>query len=227
MKILVVSDLHMDWDASQAIALASRKVPFTFCGGDIGARRNDDPEEIVDYMSRTFKSEHTLVTPGNHDFWPVNIVKLYAGPSRIRVVVDRAVHLYDGDKSLLVWFSPWSKQFCDWNWMLDSDEDTYAIPEEVDMVVTHGPAYDICDRCPNGDNAGSHGLREAIERTCAKTVFSGHIHGSGFAKLVDDRNNRSWYNTSVLDEMYLFKGKLPVFDTKTGEMEYWGENEWL
>lgn len=224
MKILIVSDLHMNREASHAISLASRKVPFTFVGGDIGARRTDETRDIVDYMSRTFKSEHTLLTPGNHDFWPVNSVKLYGGSPNIRVVVDRAVHLYDGDTSLLVWFSPWSRQFCDWNWMLDSDEDTYAIPEEVDMIVTHGPAYDICDRCPNGDNAGSRGLKEAIEKTRAKYVFSGHIHGTGFAKNLSAE--RSWYNTSVLDEMYWFKGKLPVFDTKTGEMEYWEEKDW-
>ena len=221
MKILIVADLHMDREASQAIATVSKDVDFTFVGGDIGLRRNEDPENIIRYMRDTFRSTHTIVTPGNHDFWPVNLLRLYGGPENISVVVDRpATMSYKGEK-FKAWFSPWSTQFADWNWMLDSTEDWYWIPEYVDAVVTHGPAYGICDTCPNGDHAGSRMLLDAIVARDVKYVFSGHIHGDDYAYV--KAHGKEWFNISVLNERYRFKGKLPVFDTTTGTMEYWTE----
>lgn len=226
MKILIVSDLHMDWDASDAIAAASQKVDFTFCGGDIGLRRNEDPENIVNYIYDTFKSEHTVLTPGNHDFWPVNLLRLYgSGDKGIRVAIDRPACVSYKNEDFNVWFSPWSTQFADWNWMLNYDEEWYFIPEYTDAVITHGPAYGILDECPNGDHAGSQKLLDAIlDKDSIKYVFSGHIHGNDYAHV--EAHGKHWYNISVLDERYRFKWKLPVFDTKTGTMEYWTEKEW-
>ena len=185
MKILVVSDLHMDKEAGAAIAAASSKIPITFVGGDIGLRRNEDPEKILRYMSETFKSTDTYLTPGNHDFWPVNLVKIYGGPTNIHVIVDQRVPIVDyvTNEMFKVWFSPWSTQFGDWNWMRGIMEDNYDIPEDIDLVVTHGPAYDLLDKCPNGDNAGSSGLLQAIYNTKAKAVFSGHIHGYDYSQV--------------------------------------------
>ena len=221
MRFLVVSDLHLDKDASRAIAQASKEIPYTFVGGDIGLRRNERPENIVNYMWNTFHSTKTYLTPGNHDFWPVNIVKLYGGPPDVRVVVDQRVQIWEPEAKKLhtTWFSPWSTQFADWNWMRGPQEDDYDIPSDIRMVVTHGPVHGICDECPNGDHAGSYGLMGAIRDTNAKVIFSGHIHGNDYAHV--DAFDRTWYNTSVLDERYRFKGKLPVFDTDTQVMEYW------
>lgn len=225
MKILIVADLHMDADASNAIAEASRKVDFVFCGGDIGLHRNEDPEKIADYICNTFPPEYALVTPGNHDFWPVNLLRLRGKETGIRIVVDRPVCVSYKDEDFNAWFSPWSKQFSDWNWMLNDEEDWYFIPEYIDAVITHGPAYGICDECTNGDHAGSQKLLDAIlDKDSIKYVFSGHIHGNDYEHVT--AHGKDWYNISVLDERYRFKGRLPVFDTKTGEMEYWTKNDW-
>lgn len=226
MKILMVADSHMDSEASQAIAAASKKVPFTFVGGDIGLRRDEDPEHVADYIRDTFKSERTFITPGNHDFWPVNLLHMYEAPSNIEVVVDRRVKIHDpaSKKEYKVWFSPWSVQFANWNWMLDDMEADYFIPEDVDYIVTHGPAFTICDECPDGHNAGSLPLLDAINQTKAKCVFSGHIHGYSYEHHIN--YGREWYNISVLNEQYRFKWMLPIFDTETGDMEYWTEKDW-
>ena len=226
MEILFGSDLHMDKEAREAIAKASEKFKYTLVGGDIGLRRDEDPDRIVSYMRDTFHSEITYLTPGNHDFWPVNLVKLHYGPSNIHVVVDQKIPLYDPEtnKVYSVWFSPWSTQFCDWNWMRDVSEDHYDIPEDIDFVVTHGPVRGILDKCPGGDNAGSEGLLGAIYRTKAKAVFSGHIHGYDYNHI--KCYDIDWYNISVLDEHYRFKGSLPVFDTDTGTMRYLTEKDW-
>lgn len=226
MKILMVADLHMDADASKAISEASKKVDFVFCGGDIGLRRNEDSEKIADYIYNTFPSKYVLITPGNHDFWPVNLLHLCGRESGIRVVTDRpACASYKGE-DFNAWFSPWSKQFCDWNWMLNDEEDWHWIPEYVDAVITHGPAYGICDETPNGDHAGSKKLLDAIlDKDSIKYVFSGHIHGNDYEHVT--AYGKDWYNISVLDERYRFKGKLPVFDTQAGEMEYWTRNDWI
>lgn len=223
MKILLVADLHMNRDASNAIAEVSKKVDFTFCGGDIGLRRSEDPEHIIDYILDTFQSEHTVITPGNHDFWPVNLLRLYGeDKGNIRVVTDRPACVSYKDEDFNAWFSPWSKQFSDWNWMLNDEEDWYFIPEYTDAVITHGPAYGICDECTNGDHAGSKKLLDVILATdSVKYIFSGHIHGNDYAHV--KAHGKEWFNISVLNERYWFKGSLPVFDTLTGKMEYWTE----
>lgn len=223
MKILLVADLHMDRDASNAIAEVSKKVDFTFCGGDIGLRRSEDPEHIIDYILDTFKSEHTVLTPGNHDFWPINLLRLYGEDNgSIRVAVDRPACVSYKGEDFNAWFSPWSKQFSDWNWMLNDEEDWYFIPEYTDAVITHGPAYGICDECTNGDHAGSKKLLDVILATdSVKYIFSGHIHGNDYAHV--KAHGKEWFNISVLNERYRFKGSLPVFDTLTGKMEYWTE----
>lgn len=223
MKLLMVADLHMDRDVSNAIAEVSKKVDFTFCGGDIGLRRSEDPEHVLDYILDTFKSEHTVITPGNHDFWPVNLLRLYGEDNgSIRVAVDRPACVSYKGEDFNAWFSPWSKQFSDWNWMLNDEEDWYFIPEYTDAVITHGPAYGICDECTNGDHAGSKKLLDVILATdSVKYIFSGHIHGNDYAHV--KAHGKEWFNISVLNERYRFKGSLPVFDTLTGKMEYWTE----
>lgn len=226
MKILMVSDLHMDKEASKAIEAASKKVPFTFVGGDIGLRRDEDPEHVVDYIVDTFQSKRTIITPGNHDFWPVNLLRLYdAYDGRISVVTDRPIRTEHEGDDFTSWFSPWSKQFCNWNWMMDDDEDWHWISEYCNAVVTHGPAYGILDETPNGDHAGSQKLLNAIvDAESIYYVFSGHIHGNDYGHV--KAYGIDWYNISVLNENYRFKGSLPVFDTFGGKIEYWTEKDW-
>lgn len=51
-----------------------------------------------------------------------------------------------------------------------------AIPDNVDVLLTHGPPRGVCDLTSSGMNVGCPDLRKAIERTKPALCIFGHIH---------------------------------------------------
>jgi Icc-related predicted phosphoesterase len=89
-------------------------------------------------------------------------------------------------KSLKIWGSPWTKWFPEVNpesiaFMLKTEEELAKkwelIPDDVDILVTHGPPYTMLDRTIDGDYAGSKTLSDRIlELKKIKLHVFGHIH---------------------------------------------------
>ena len=66
---------------------------------------------------------------------------------------------------------------------LSSSEDRrrlYAqIPEDIDVLVTHGPPYGILDSSPDsGMHSGCRELFDAVMRVRPKLHVFGHVHGA-------------------------------------------------
>jgi len=132
---------------------------------------------------------------GNHD---------YASP--IKGFCDGPIE----HNLLKLWFSPWSNEFCRWNWMKQPEElgEYYKqIPYGTDIIVSHQPPYGYGDllapfmrRGGEDPHVGSKELLETIKRIQPKAVVCGHIHdGHGIYKLNDDT---TIYNVAVVDESY-------------------------
>ena len=51
-----------------------------------------------------------------------------------------------------------------------------CIPEDTDIVITHGPPYGILDKIYNGQSVGCKILLNVIERVKPKVHIFGHIH---------------------------------------------------
>jgi predicted phosphodiesterase len=94
----------------------------------------------------------------------------------------RVVYLEDSSATvngLTIWGSPYSPEFNDWGFPLtgaDAAAKWGAIPDGVDIVVSHGPPKDVADAVTSGFHAGCPELRKAIERTKPALVVFGHIH---------------------------------------------------
>jgi Icc-related predicted phosphoesterase len=93
------------------------------------------------------------------------------------------------------------------------------IPEDTDILITHGPAFGYCDKVIGQyDNLGCELLTKRIKTIKPKIHVCGHIH-SGRNIVFDD--GTLYINASVLDEQYQYTQK-PItidFDFKTGEWE--------
>jgi hypothetical protein len=69
-------------------------------------------------------------------------------------------------------------------WGENLSTETSRIPQDVDIVMTHGPPKYFLDATPDGRNAGCEHLREAIIRVRPRLHCFGHIHcGYGAQRL--------------------------------------------
>jgi len=94
------------------------------------------------------------------------------------MLYDESIEL---DCGIKIWGSPYSPEFCGWAFSLKSEADSCEhwknIPDDTDILITHGPPLGILDRCSNGHKAGDACLlKEVKERVKPKYHLFGHIH---------------------------------------------------
>lgn len=168
---------------------------------------------------------HTLLTWGNHDWCGQACSFLSDSPAHARstnlqILVDEATTIpcSDGTKShVSVWATPWSNRFMRWAFMKKPSEleAVYAaIPEGIDILVSHQPPLYYGDRTFNLDagrveHVGSRELLDAVERVRPRIVVCGHVHGS-FGRY--EHQGIQIYNVSVVDEAYRLVNAATVID---------------
>lgn len=128
------------------------------------------------------------LTWGNHDaFGMPRYQTLYdetftKAPANLHVLVDDATTI--GGRRF--WFTPWTRTFFDWSFM-DSEEGLAtrfaAIPEDTEVLVSHGPPHGVCDLVPasmyrgHDERVGSTALMARIRQLPRLSlVICGHIH---------------------------------------------------
>jgi Icc-related predicted phosphoesterase len=87
------------------------------------------------------------------------------------------------------------------------------IPNDTDVLITHGPAHGMLDWLPSGTQVGCQDLYYKIMEIQPKIHVCGHIHCAYGQKYF---NGVEFLNASVLDEQYQHHNK-PIsleFDNK-------------
>lgn len=127
-------------------------------------------------------AELCLMTWGNHDFCghlqQENVVTI--GDRQTTAVIDAEVTV----NGLRVWMMPWSHTWATWAFQKDPrrlQAHYDAIPEGIDIIVSHGPPYGYGDLAVDLEHggwvhAGEPGLVDAIDRVKPRLVVCGHIH---------------------------------------------------
>ena len=75
--------------------------------------------------------------------------------------------------------SPWQPEFCNWAFnvpRIDLHEYWEKIPEDTDILITHGPPEEILDLNLRGELCGCASLRHHVERVKPFIHVFGHIH---------------------------------------------------
>ena len=169
--------------------------------GDLS--QNGSFQEIQDQLSWLHSQPHKykVVIAGNHDLlldlafvdqFPQRILER-RGTARndlnwhdIIYLQDDSIKLeFGGGRLLNIYGSPWTQQFGTWSFQYPPIRDVWSgvIPEETDILVTHGPPEGYLDDGGKGNYKLSHELRRARPRL---TIF-GHIHaGHGRQDVVFD-----------------------------------------
>jgi predicted phosphodiesterase len=207
MKLVLISDTHCQHEGLD-IPLCDVLV---HAGDWTGRGSERQTVEFLKWFEAQTQATNRVFIAGNHDFYPERF------PSEFRALVKQHAPscTYLQDESAVImgrkfYGSPISPWFCDWafNRYRGSDIQRHwdLIPDDVDVLVTHGPVLGYGDKLSEhgsqpGANVGCVNLLNTIEWRLhnLKLHVSGHIHeGAGTYK----HGDITLVNASVLDEHY-------------------------
>jgi len=145
-----------------------------------------------------------IFVPGNHDWLferDETLARQIMEDAGVEVLINEAVE-FDGFK---IWGSPVTPPFCNWAFNWDADRRVYLweqIPEDTDIVITHGPPMYILDEVPERDkirHTGCPHLASRLRVIKPKMHLFGHIH-EGYGITVEDEVK--YVNASIMDRRY-------------------------
>ena len=216
MKITLISDTHTK----------HKEITKDLIGGDLIIHAGDLSDmgylnEVRDFLKwyKQLPYDEKVFICGNHDFgfqdYPVEIEMMLREHPEIDYLQDNMYVIGDDyEKSIKIWGSPWQPRFYDWAFNADRGDDIKQhwdkIPNDIDILVTHGPAFGHLDKIIGQTNSlGCEELTKAIERVKPKIHVCGHIH-SGYGYKFDGTTH--YFNAAVLGERYLYQNKPFHFD---------------
>jgi Icc-related predicted phosphoesterase len=207
-RFIIISDTH-NQHAGLAAKTAARRMPagdvLIYCGDFTGRGKPEEVEAFNTWLAEQ-DYKYKVGTCGNHDFLfekdRDRAMQLFTAGE---MLIDREfiLPLEGTEETLKIWGSPWNPWFHDWAFNSPEkplakrrfmQEKWKAIPEDVDILITHTPPFQILDHVNNrhGEaDVGCFALRERQEEICFSTHFKqrlncfGHIHeGRGVVQSV-------------------------------------------
>lgn len=200
MRLVVISDTHTLHDG------------IDLPPGDVLVHAGDfslsgQPHEVVGFFD-WFASRphpHKIVIAGNHD------LVFESNPDFARSMVPaEVIYLEDAGceiDGIRFWGSPWQPWFLDWAFNLKTEDALQVkwdlIPADTDVLVTHGPPFEILDECYDGRRVGCAALARTVRRIDPELHVFGHIH-EGYGRIVDpmQRARTTFVNACVCDQFY-------------------------
>ena len=198
--------LHYDWESNHLtgeVLEQWNKCDILIFAGDCSSRGLfREIKHFLDWFSKQ-PAKYKVMIAGNHDFgfeyidkknenYPIEI------PDNITYLDDNSVEIL----GLNIHGSPIQPEFYNWAFNRKRGEDIKKhwdmIPNNTDILVTHGPPKGILDSVYY-ENVGCQDLLESINRIQPTLSIFGHIHeGYGNIKI----GNTEYFNASSLDSNY-------------------------
>ena len=169
-------------------------------------------EEIssFNYWLSKLSYTHKLVIAGNHE------KSLENQSSLARSILTNCIYLENSGitiDGINFWGSPVTPKFFNWAFNKERGQEIKfywdLIPDNTNVLITHGPPHQILDLTFADIHAGCEELRKRIlELPNLKLNVFGHIHeGYGYSKL----NNVTFINASNLNRNYKCVNKVQTF----------------
>lgn len=216
MKLACISDIHGKWKKPKY-----PDADILIFAGDI--LRNYAHDRLADatvqlselkrlnkFLSKLKdKYKEIVIVSGNHDFVFERM------PTAARLVLTNAIYLQDEEiiiNGIKFYGSPWQPYFCNWAFNFPDHRLNMfraraharkcwsEIPNDTNVLITHGPPHEVLDLCWDGRLVGCLYLKERLQNlTQLKAHIFGHIHYSyGQHK----KNQTTFVNAAACDENY-------------------------
>ena len=207
MRIVCISDTH------------SKHEGLVFPPGDMLIHSGDltvegSWGEIMDGISwlSHMPHEHVVFVPGNHDFGfllPQLTELVRRKFPRVTVLLDSSVTI--GGRR--IYGSPYQPYFNDWAFnfqpgpagLEEAANKWSEIPDDTEILITHGPVYGILDITSRNQHVGCAQLKHRLKTQDSLRLYvSGHVH-EAYGTMENGRT--LFVNACVCDHNYKPKQK--------------------
>jgi Icc-related predicted phosphoesterase len=207
MHITAISDTH-----TQHHKLNLPAGEMLIHAGDISSRGAE--HEVLDFIEwfgeQDFK--YKIFIAGNHDFFFEKFTKQEIDkllPKGVIYLQDSGVEI----EGINIWGSPISPWFFDWAFNRHRGEDIAKhwalIPKNTDVLITHGPVFDVLDETIGGEKVGCKDLLNTLKNLNVKAHICGHIHE---AYGMQEIGSTKFINASVLNQRYWMVNEPVIFE---------------
>lgn len=207
MIITCLSDLHGFYPKLESGDLL-------IIAGDLTAR--EEPEEYVYFRHWLSKQDYQkrIVIAGNHDTY-LEWDYIF-GSTPFLEIADYLCDSGTEFKGLKIWGCPWTPRFFGMNpnctaftyhsekWFYD--EKIAKIPDDIDILITHGPSRGVLDKTIRGEHVGSTAIEKYLKYVNRPKLHAfGHIHedyGIREKWTGNDDTRVTSVNCSIVNERY-------------------------
>ncbi len=210
-KIVCISDTHEYHNK-----LEMPEADFIIHAGDF--TRSGDIEKIIDFnlwLDRLLY-KYKIVIAGNHDLLFDDDHPQYKGNNKLaRSLLTNCIYLQDSGieiEGIKFWGSPQTLYYKGWAFNQRQNKiKKYwnLIPNNTDILITHGPPYEILDLARRGRRTGCRELLEKVKMIKPKYHIFGHIHES-YGR--EENYGIKFINACNVNEYYSLVHKPIVFE---------------
>ena len=195
MDIICISDTHDEHEKLNGILPDGEMIIHA---GDISL--HGSLTEIQDFLEwfSSLPYRYKIFVAGNHDFALEKTKHLVKMPKNVIYLENQVVTI----ENFTIWGSPVTPPFYNWAfmWSLEKRRQLYKqIPDNCDIIISHGPSFGKVDKVRIGQNVGCPLLRTRVEEIKPKLFICGHIHEAYGSST---ENNITYVNASILNLEY-------------------------
>lgn len=206
MRIVCISDTH-----GQHRNIQLPKGDMLIHAGDISSTGTED--QIMNFMEwfKDQEFQYKIFISGNHDFL------FERKPKTARQIIPESI-IYLEESSiniegLKIYGTPVTPYFLNWAFNRqpgkDIEKHVNRIPNDVDILISHGPPHGFLDVNSAGQHCGCPSLLAKVKTAKPKLMICGHIHeGYGQAQ----NGETQIINASLLDDAYKYVNAPVVID---------------
>jgi len=202
MKIIAISDTHGQHRAKSLILPDGDMIIHA---GDLSTK--GELSSVVDFLDwfSSLDYKYKVFIAGNHDFWFEK-----ATDDKVQELIpENVIYLNDSGiniEGINIWGSPIQPYFYNWAFNRKRGKDIKKhwdlIPQNTDILITHGPAFSILDKTTRNDLAGCQDLLAKIKEVSPRYHIFGHIH-EAYGEL--EQFGIKFVNASLMNERYKLK----------------------
>jgi len=216
MNITFISDTHCKHFELKMPELDNSETNVIVHSGDF-SHNIHQLEDFIEWYSEIPGYNYRILIPGNHELCVQNDEEMFYRLCKeysIIGLIDKEVII----ENVKFYGSPWTPMFFNWAYMEEDyllDQYWDKIPNDTNVLITHGPAYGILDSVVEYGryiSTGSETLADTIDTLKKLKIHAfGHIHP---ARGMYKENNILRINASNVDINYNIKKPIIVnYDT--------------